>query len=144
MTSASAEQELSSCEDFDEDGRIPFRIERHHPIRRGEIHAEDVCDQAGGGERDRASVFGLASPPQRKRDPTEHGEVDDRSRNEERCVEILRLVIIAGGFPAKAVRPRVDLMQTQEHWDEQDGHERKRSETPRPPNCEPPVPIVRR
>ena len=30
----------------DEDRRVPNRVERHHPVSRGEIHAEDVSDQA--------------------------------------------------------------------------------------------------
>ena len=44
-------EELAGDENVDEDRGIPFRIERHHPVGRGEIHAEHVNDEARRAER---------------------------------------------------------------------------------------------
>ena len=112
-------------------GREPVRVDRHRPVDDREGHGQAVDEQAAArepqhlvGQRGVAGAILFGRPcAQAQRDETPHGEVEDIAADEERHVEVGRLVEddrVGGG-----VRPVIEMPHPGEHRQSQHGHRRQ-------------------
>ncbi len=137
-----------------EHGRVPVRRERHDPVDRGEGLGQREDDDGGPGEAAQASrhpgiprrVLTKRAAVVEKGDEGPNPEVDRRTDQEERDVEVWRLpakqrIVLgcAGGCP------RVEIAQTEEHREGKSRHHRNRCEDrlPDPSQHDPPSSLGR-
>ena len=116
--------------------REPVRLERHEPVERRERNRQAVAEQSAGAEhlhlaRDRriAGLILFERPfAEQKRDDVPDREVDGRSREKERHIQV-RLLPLQNRIDRHTVRisPRIQRMHTERDRNEEDRHQRQRA-----------------
>ena len=112
-----------------------MRVERHDPVDRHEQDRDRVDDQPAAAQAlhlQRLAVLTLPlllERPLREQEGQRrpHGEIDRRAQEEERDVQVGRLVLQDGVLRHRVgVRPEIQLVHAEGDWQEQQGHERQR------------------
>ena len=138
-------------EDEAEHRRIEVGVERHHPVDSGSRDRQRQEDQSGAAQplhaarrRDVAVVLRARQRSHPPRDQVPAEEIDGGAGDEERRVQVRRLVTEHGvGLHHVRMHPGIEAAHAEHDGNEEDRHQRQRAARRLPRPGAPPCPTIR-